>query len=385
MLLANYCGKNITITCCREIVGKVQRCIEDWHGPFARMTCPNWREGIRDCSSVLSLYIMPYPFAQQLRASLYSHHLVTGKHSFDGMNLHETNGPKQNPYQHVISVIGSTLLGYDDDKKIPCFGFGDASTYDKKVFSFYHHGEPCDGVQGVLKGYKELLPYVSFSGPTSFAPLIYVAIDIVKKSQNQYHILLIIADGQLTEGTGPCKGILTQQERETIDAIVAASNYPLSIIMVGVGDGPWDKMEEFDDAIPTRKFDNFQFVNYSEIMDEYKDTTSRDTALAVEALMELPQQYEWIKNMHFTSCRQTCFKSINSYIIAPPIAQNARSCGPSYQSSHPSVQQAYHNIQPHGLQMNAQSCGPSFQSSYPSVQQAYQNFQPHGHQKPVKL
>lgn len=36
-----------------------------------------------------------------------------------------------------------------------------------------------------------------FSGPTSFAPIIDMAMTIVEQSGGQYHVLVIIADGQV--------------------------------------------------------------------------------------------------------------------------------------------------------------------------------------------
>jgi hypothetical protein len=35
------------------------------------------------------------------------------------------------------------------------------------------------------------------TGPTSFAPIIHAAVDIVEESGGQYHVLIIIADGQV--------------------------------------------------------------------------------------------------------------------------------------------------------------------------------------------
>lgn len=246
----------------------------------------------------------------------------TGRHSFDGLSLHAISTKTLNPYQDAISIIGRALLGYDDDKKIPCFGFGDATTHDRQVFQFYHDGRPCCGTEGVLERYEQILPYITLSGPTSFAPLIYAAIDIVKRS-GQFHILVIIADGQVTGNIGNHRGILSQQEKETIDAIVAASNFPLSILMVGVGDGPWDMMQHFDDSLPRRRFDNFQFVNYTQIMAKYRDSALRETAFALAALMEIPKQYTAIK--HLQGVRYANSRGNNAYTLSPPIPENCES------------------------------------------------------------
>lgn len=66
------------------------------------------------------------------------------------------------------------------------------------------------------------------SGPTSFAPAVNKTMDIVRQSDGRFHILLLIADGQVVPG---------QCMEDTKRAIVEASRYPLAIIMIGVGDG----------------------------------------------------------------------------------------------------------------------------------------------------
>lgn len=111
--------------------------------------------------------------------------------------------------------MGETLAPFDDDGLIPAYGFGDATTKDKGVFPFFPD-RPCNGFEEVLTRYLEITPHVKLAGPTSFAPIIRETINIVKET-GEYHILVIVADGQVTKPV------------ETVDAIVEASNYPISI------------------------------------------------------------------------------------------------------------------------------------------------------------
>lgn len=210
----------------------------------------------------------------------------TGKRTFNGKCLHDIdiqNPTNLNPYQRVITSLGLTLEPFDDDKLIPAYGFGDIVTSDKKVFPFIPN-RPCNRFTEVLEKYNEITPVVILSGPTSFAPLIREAIKIVQEEKS-YHILLIIADGQVTS------------EAETKNAIVEASSYPISIVLVGVGDGPWEMMREFDDELPARKFDNFQFVNSTEFFGLESGYEYPDVAFSVAALQEIPDQFREIRRL----------------------------------------------------------------------------------------
>lgn len=222
----------------------------------------------------------------------------------------------------AIGVIGRTLAPLDADQKIPAYGFGDKSTTDQAVFSLLDGGEELRGFTGVQARYRELIPAVHLAGPTTFAPLISEAIRVVCRTRT-YHILLILADGQVTRGSDVAEGEFSRYEQDTIDAIVEASYFPLSIVMVGIGDGPWEAMEYFDDSLPARVFDNFQFCRLDTV--ELNAAASAAAAAAaagvgypaaaarleaceakfsVAALQEVPDQWSEIQHHGLMSFRR---------------------------------------------------------------------------------
>jgi hypothetical protein len=210
---------------------------------------------------------------------------------YGGRSLHhvDPNGLEQNPYQRAMRLIALTLEKFDPDHLIPVYGFGDSKSKGRAVFNLRDRmngaeligmDEPCNGLAEVDYVYRVVAPTVHLDGPTSFAPAIMKAIDIVKQTK-EYHVLLIIADGQITDNG------------ETIKAVVEASRYPLSIVCVGVGDGPWKQMEHLDDDVKGRKVDNFQFTDFMQI-----DKTGgpyMEARFAVSALQEIPAQYHYFR------------------------------------------------------------------------------------------
>lgn len=236
----------------------------------------------------------------------------TGNSSFSGRCLHSVAGHGPNLYEQGLSIIARTLAAFDDDNLIPCYGFGDTTTGDRAVFSFFPEDRPANGLHGAVMRYRQIAPHVQLAGPTSFAPLIKQAMRLVVESGMQYHILVIIADGQVTP---TCMA-------PTVDAIVSASALPLSIIMVGVGDGPWDQMEDFDDNLPSRTFDNFQFVNFGKVMREasvYGDNYEKVEAhFAVHALMEIPEQFSIIQKLGLMGPSSRIRLDTRGQLVLPP-------------------------------------------------------------------
>ncbi len=212
----------------------------------------------------------------------------TGEKSYHKA-LHDTRGG-ETPYGKALRIMSRIVHKFDDDDIYPVYRFGCANTKDKSVLPLLYPDQEdphFEGFDAVKKAYEYIAPQIEMSGPTTFAPMIKQAIEISKECCNQYMILVLLTDGDVSDMDADVK------------ALQEASNYPLSVVAVGLGDGPFDKMRVFDDDIRGRKFDNFQFVNFTEIEMKAGKCENPELVLATAMMQEVPSQFSFIKKLGY--------------------------------------------------------------------------------------
>ena len=207
-------------------------------------------------------------------------------HPKDFGSLHSIMGP--NDYERAITSCAKIVGKYDDDQLFPVFGFGAIinSPGEKEASMCFNLNFSKDPniytINNIIKTYHDCIEQekLTFSGPTKFTPLIKeVILRINKNDLYEYHILMILTDGVIDD------------MQETVDILVEASLLPLSVIIIGIGNADFSKMEILDgDETPLtssmgekRKRDLVQFVPFS----KYQNNEEK---LAMEVLAEIPRQ-----------------------------------------------------------------------------------------------
>ena len=210
---------------------------------------------------------------------------------------HSINGP--NDYERAISSCGKIVGNYVYDQLFPVYGFGAIinSSYTREASMCFNLNLTSDPniktIDNVIKTYRDIIEKdkITFAGPKEITPLIKTVISRMDKEDIlKYHILLILTDGVIDD------------LQQTIDILIEASLLPLSVIIVGIGNADFRKMELLDeDELPLtsskgkkRMRDLVQFVPFH----NYQNNAEK---LSMEILEEIPRQiveYYQFKNLN---------------------------------------------------------------------------------------
>jgi len=186
-----------------------------------------------------------------------------------------------NDYEKALSSVGSVIGKYDHDQKYQILGFG--AKYGGIIRHCFQLGPTADvrGIRGMIDAYRNTFKSgLVMSGPTVLTEVITLAAAQARSEQAKnnrvgqqaYRVLLILTDGAVSN-------VL-----ETKNAIKAAADSPLSIVIVGIGQADFSTMQFLDDfANQEGVRDICQFVEFS----RYKYSK---TQLNQATLDEIPDQ-----------------------------------------------------------------------------------------------
>lgn len=193
-----------------------------------------------------------------------------------------------NEYEKAITAIGSTIAKYNWDQIFSVWGFG--GKMGGKVNDFFQVGldSQVQGIDGILESYHDIFESdFEMGSKTILAATIAHTTDDAQKKWDKalksgalsYTVLLILTNGDVKDTL------------ETQEALLKASHKPISVIIIGIGDGKEDNDFEsmrFLDDFATSVRGERDVTNFVEFQ-KYKDDMDGFMAACLE---ELPDQLE---------------------------------------------------------------------------------------------
>eukprot|EP01091_Cochliopodium_minus_P012551 TRINITY_DN3823_c1_g1_i1.p1 TRINITY_DN3823_c1_g1~~TRINITY_DN3823_c1_g1_i1.p1 ORF type:complete len:724 (-),score=170.10 TRINITY_DN3823_c1_g1_i1:161-2263(-) len=280
-------------------------------------------------------------------------------------SLHYDNPNTPNEYQQAIKEVGTILCEYDTDQMFPCYGFGAKLPPNNQVsHCFPLNGNPNNpevhGLQGILDSYSRSLKSVVLYGPTIFSQILRTAFSLAEgctQDNQSYQILLILTDGVIDD------------MQASIDEIVRGNNLPLSIVIVGIGNADFDKMEVLDaDDNPlqstdgtVQKRDTVQFVPFRQFKNDIKKLTR-------ETLEEIPSQLVGYMSANGLKPNPPTPFDPNQKRIMPQQVSNLPPNFQQYNSNFSNFQPNYYNpnMNHNNTNMNNYQFNPNFPHQQPN-------------------
>ncbi|CAL6007250.1 Copine_I [Hexamita inflata] len=198
----------------------------------------------------------------------------------NGKSLHDVSNVNTNAYIQVMNGLRGMVSRFVKNGYIPAYRFGCAQSEDFDCLPLCapaNQNAQFEGFDALTAGYLQAVQTVKLYGPTQLAPVIQQAIKVSAETNHQELLLcVIITDGDSDD-------IMFDAQ-----ALVEASKYPICFVGVGVGNGPFTDLEKFDD-LKDRKFDNFQFVGFNQVISSIPVKCERpDLVLALAMFKEVP-------------------------------------------------------------------------------------------------
>ncbi len=199
-------------------------------------------------------------------------------------SLHYIKDGFMNNYEKSIREHYKIISLYNKNDKYNVYGFGaDINGEFKKIFNLNGTDNPSiTGIENIISEYKKTVNSVEFSGATYFAPIIREVKRKIEEKMDinsNYHILLIISDGEIFD------------IRETIDSIIEASKLPISFIIIGIGADVTSDMKTLNGEKGKLISSNNEELNKDIVQYvHFKDFANNLNKLANEVLKYIPQQ-----------------------------------------------------------------------------------------------